>query len=84
MWIRHEYPEIALKDMCKVFGLPKFRKKANFCAISSASGIATGVAAFAVITDYEISLLKFDNKIMIFCIGNYFFPEINFGVIYKL
>ena len=38
--------------MCKVFGLPKLRKKAHFCAISSTSGTATEVTAFSIITDY--------------------------------
>ena len=39
--------------MCKVFGIPKLRKKAHFCAISSTSGTATEVTAFSIITDYE-------------------------------
>ena len=33
--------------------MPKLRRKAHFCAISSTSGTATEVTAFAVITDYE-------------------------------
>ena len=41
------------EQMFKVFGMPKLRKKAHFCAISSTSGTATEVTAFAVITDYE-------------------------------
>ena len=53
MWIKYEYPETTFEDMCKVFGLPKLRKKAHFCAISSTSGTATEVTAFSVITDYE-------------------------------
>ena len=53
MWIKYEYPDITFKEMCKVFGMPKLRKKAHFCAISSTSGTATEVTAFAVITDYE-------------------------------
>ena len=53
MWIKYEYPEVTFEDMCKVFGLPKLRTKAHFCAISSTSGTATEVTAFAVITDYE-------------------------------
>lgn len=53
MWIKYEYPEISFEEMCKVFGLPKLRKKARFCAISSTSGTATEVTAFAVITDYS-------------------------------
>ena len=53
MWIKYEYPEISFADMCKVFGLPKLRKKAHFCAISSTSGTATEVTAFSIITDYE-------------------------------
>lgn len=27
MWIKYEYPDISFEDMCKVFGLPKLRKK---------------------------------------------------------
>lgn len=53
MWIKYEYPEITFEEMCKVFGLPKLRKKAKFCAISSTSGTATEVTAFSVITDNE-------------------------------
>lgn len=52
MWIKYEYPETTFEDMCKVFGLPKLRKKARFCAISSTSGTATEVTAFSIITDY--------------------------------
>ena len=53
MWIKYEYPEVTFEDMCKVFGLPKLRKKAHFCAISSTSGTATEVTAFSIITDYN-------------------------------
>lgn len=53
MWIKYEYPEVTFEDMCKVFGLPKLRTKAHFCAISSTSGTATEVTAFSIITDYE-------------------------------
>ena len=53
MWIKYAYPDITFEEMCKVFGMPKLRKKAHFCAISSTSGTATEVTAFAVITDYE-------------------------------
>ena len=53
MWIKYEYPDIAFEDMIKVFGLPKLRQKAHFCAISSTSGTATEVTAFSVITDYS-------------------------------
>ena len=53
MWIKYEYPDITFEEMCKVFGMPKLRKKAHFCAISSTSGTAPEVPAFAVITDYE-------------------------------
>ena len=35
MWIKYEYPDITFEDMCKVFGIPKLRRKAHFCAISS-------------------------------------------------
>jgi alcohol dehydrogenase class IV len=52
MWIKYEYPDVTFEDMCKVFGLPKLRTKAHFCAISSTSGTATEVTAFSVITDY--------------------------------
>ena len=38
MWIKYEYPETTFEDMCKVFGLPKLRTKAKFCAVSSTSG----------------------------------------------
>lgn len=53
MWIKYEYPEISFEEMCKVFGIPKLRKKAKFCAISSTSGTATEVTAFSIITDYQ-------------------------------
>ena len=53
MWVKYEYPEITFEQMCKVFGMPKLRRKARFCAISSTSGTATEVTAFSVITDYE-------------------------------
>ena len=53
MWIMYEHPECSFEDMCKVFGLPKLRNKAHFCAVSSTSGTATEVTAFAVITDYS-------------------------------
>lgn len=52
MWIKYEYPETTFEDMCKVFGLPKLRTKAHFCAASSTSGTATEVTAFSIITDY--------------------------------
>lgn len=53
MWIKYEYPNTTFEDMCKVFGLPKLRTKAKFCAISSTSGTGTEVTAFSIITDYE-------------------------------
>lgn len=53
MWIKYEYPDITFEEMCKVFGIPPLRQKAHFCAISSTSGTATEVTAFAVITDYS-------------------------------
>ncbi|MFQ8706263.1 MAG: iron-containing alcohol dehydrogenase [Thomasclavelia sp.] len=53
MWIKYEYPEITFEEMCKVFGIPKLRKKAHFCAIPSTSGTATEVTAFSIITDYD-------------------------------
>ena len=52
MWIKYEYPATTFEDMCKVFGLPKLRTKAKFCAVSSTSGTATEVTAFSIITDY--------------------------------
>ena len=52
MWIKYEYPETTFEDMCKVFGLPKLRTRARFCAVSSTSGTATEVTAFSIITDY--------------------------------
>lgn len=52
MWIKYEHPEATFEDMCKVFGLPKLRTKAKFCAIPSTSGTATEVTAFSIITDY--------------------------------
>lgn len=53
MWIKYEYPEITFEEMCVVFGIPKLRNKAKFCAIPSTSGTATEVTAFSIITDYE-------------------------------
>ncbi len=53
MWIKYEYPDTTFEDMCKVFGLPKLRTKAKFCAVSSTSGTATEVTAFSIITDYQ-------------------------------
>ena len=53
MWIKYEYPECTFEDMCKVFVLPKLRRKAHFCAVSSTSGTATEVTAFSIITDYS-------------------------------
>ena len=53
MWIKYEYPETTFEDMCKIFGLPKLRTKARFCAIPSTSGTATEVTAFSIITDYQ-------------------------------
>lgn len=53
MWIKYEYPDITFEEMCKVFGIPSLRKKAQFCAISSTSGTATEVTAFSIITDYS-------------------------------
>ncbi len=56
MWIKYEYPETTFEDMCKVFGLPKLRTKAHFCAIPSTSGTATEVTAFSIITDYATGI----------------------------
>ena len=53
MWVKYEYPDITFEQMCTPFGLPKLRKKARFCAVSTTSGTGTEVTAFAVITDYE-------------------------------
>ena len=43
MWIKYEYPDITFEEMIKIFGLPKLRKKAHFCAIPSTSSMATEV-----------------------------------------
>ena len=53
MWIKYEYPDITFEEMCKVFGIPKLRRKAHFCAIPSTSGTATEVTACSIITDYN-------------------------------
>lgn len=53
MWVKYEHPEVSFEDMCKVFGMPKLRNKAHFCAIPTTSGTATEVTAFSVITDNE-------------------------------
>lgn len=53
MWIKYEYPDISFEEMCVVFGIPKLRRKAHFCAIPSTSGTATEVTAFSIITDYK-------------------------------
>ena len=34
MWIKYEYPDVTFEDMCKVFGLPKLRKKAILSLLS--------------------------------------------------
>ncbi|MEG1847881.1 MAG: iron-containing alcohol dehydrogenase [Lachnospiraceae bacterium] len=52
MWAFYEYPEVTFEDLCIPFNFPSLRTKAKFCAISSTSGTATEVTAFAVITDY--------------------------------
>lgn len=53
MWVKYEHPEVSFEDMCKVFGMPKLRNKAHFCAIPTTSGTATEVTAFSVITDNQ-------------------------------
>ena len=53
MWIKYEHPNCSFEEMCRVFGIPKLRNKAHFCAIPSTSGTATEVTAFSVITDYQ-------------------------------
>ncbi len=53
MWIKYEYPNVTFEDMCKIFGIPRLRTKAKFCAVSSTSGTATEVTAFSIITDYK-------------------------------
>ncbi len=53
MWMKNEYPETTFADMCKVFGLPKLRTKARFCAVFSTSGTAAEITAFSIITDYR-------------------------------
>lgn len=52
MWAFYEYPDVTFEDLCIPFNFPTLRTKAKFCAISSTSGTATEVTAFAVITDY--------------------------------
>ena len=53
MWVFYEYPTTKFEDIIQPFSFPELRQKAHFCAISSTSGTATEVTAFAVITDYE-------------------------------
>ena len=53
MWIKYEYPDCTFEDMCKVFGIPELRHKANFCAVTTTSGTGTEVTAFSIITDYD-------------------------------
>ena len=53
MWAFYEYPETTFEDLITPFSFPTLRTKARFCAISSTSGTATEVTAFAVITDYQ-------------------------------
>ncbi len=52
MWLFYEYPEETFEQAVVPFSLPTLRNKAKFCAISTTSGTATEVTAFAVITDY--------------------------------
>ncbi|MDO4265851.1 MAG: iron-containing alcohol dehydrogenase [Eubacteriales bacterium] len=52
MWVFYEYPDAKFEDLITPFSFPTLRTKAKFCAISSTSGTATEVTAFAVITDY--------------------------------
>lgn len=52
MWAFYEYPNTTFEDLITPFNFPHLRTKARFCAISSTSGTATEVTAFAVITDY--------------------------------
>ena len=63
MWIKYEYPDITFEEMCKVFGMPKLRKKAHFCAISSQNiggtatmkkdPLAVTCVAIVICRDYE-------------------------------
>jgi alcohol dehydrogenase class IV len=53
MWIKYEYPDITFEQMTTPFGLPKLRKKAHFCAVTTTSGTGTEVTAFSIITDYQ-------------------------------
>ncbi len=53
MWTFYEYPETTFEDLITPFSFPTLRTKARFCAISSTSGTATEVTAFAVITNYQ-------------------------------
>ena len=52
MWVFYEYPDAKFEDLITPFSFPTLRTMAKFCAISSTSGTATEVTAFAVITDY--------------------------------
>lgn len=56
MWIKYEAPDCSFEEMRKVFGLPKLRKKARFCAVSSTSGTGSEVTAFSIITDPEVGI----------------------------
>ena len=53
MWAFYEYPDTTFEQLCIPFNFPTLRTKAKFCAIPSASGTATEVTAFSVITDYQ-------------------------------
>ena len=53
MWTFYEYPDTTFEDLITPFSFPTLRTKARFCAISSTSGTATEVTAFAVITNYQ-------------------------------
>lgn len=52
MWAFYEYPDCTFEQLITPFSFPKLRQRARFAAISSTSGTATEVTAFAVITDY--------------------------------
>lgn len=52
MWVFYEYPDASFEAIITPFSFPELRQKAKFLAISSTSGTATEVTAFAVITDY--------------------------------
>lgn len=84
VWIEYEYPKINLRICAKFLACPSFVKGLLLCRFRCFrySYRGGGFCRYHRLRQgYQVSLLKFDN---IFFISKYFFPEINFGVIYKL